>query len=655
MADPRHPVRDNSRALGLVSDRTASTPGQSQEPSAETGDDFARALDAALDAIRTAIDDDDEAEKNAAAEQPFEPEQDPGWTMPNVTAPQNPSREQRAFREISSDIAARHPELRGAPEAPKQEPRSVPMPNAATLASRAIPSQRAREPMSYDPYSPMSGAGARRAAPTATIPANDEPDLSQRPYRVGGASVDQGGQDDYWARFANEVDSDLVGANEQPRSRSPMQHKPAVRTAPTRATPRSRAMQPNDLPSFGNNHDDAPAKSSGKGRVLAVSAIALVAALGFAAVAVWLGNELSSQSGDGDINIAASPAVSEQRTAAALPAANSNNPARLQVSPAEGRAGEAIPLDVSLTAAPGERTAVLISGLPADSKLSSGVDTGKGVWIVKPGDLDGLELTAPQSASGNSDMKFELVASNGLTLDVQTAQLTLEADEAQVALRSEPVVAAGLTPKPVKTAAVTFGQPAPSPVASTQDAAAEPQVSAPPLAPRAQPPAAQQSAGGGGGGQGWGGGQANVQVVDRQSQSGEPGQNVAKSQTGTQPAAKTVRLASINPAPTSTATNRIATPQPLPPEMQELVQRGNALMEIGDLASARLFFERAAEAGSADAALSMAKSFDPIYFEEKDVHGLPANPDRAMQWYEKAAGLGSAEASTRLSALKARL
>ena len=653
MADPRHPVRDNSRALGLVSDRTASTSGQSQEPDAETGDDFARALDAALDAIRTAIDDDD-VENNTAAEQPVEPAQDTGWTMPKVSAPQGQSREQRAFREISSDIAARHPELRGAPETAKQEQRNVPMPNAATLASRPLPNQRGREPLSYEPYAPMNGAGARRAAPTATIPANDEPDLSQRPYRVGSAAADQGGQDDYWSRFASEVDSDLVGANEQARGRPSIQQKPAVKSAPNRAAPRSRAMQPNDLPSFGNNHDDAPAKRSGKGRVLAVSAIALTAALGFAAVAVWLGNELSSQSGDGDINIAASPAVTEQRTAAALPAADSNNPARLQVAPVEGRAGEAVPLDVSLTAAPGERTAVLISGLPADAKLSSGVDTGKGVWIVKPGDLDGLELTAPPSASGSSDMKFELVASNGLTLDVQTAQLKLEADETQVALRSEPV-AAGLAPKPVKTATVTFGKPAASPVAGAQDAAIEPEVSAPPLAPRAEPPAAQQSAGGGGGGQGWGGGQTNVQVVDRQSQSAEPGQDLAKSQAGAQPAAKAVRLASINPAPAATNSNRIATPQPLPPEMQELVQRGNALMEIGDLASARLFFERAAEAGSADAALSMAKSFDPIYFEEKDVHGLPANPDRAMKWYEKAAGLGSAEASTRLSALKGRL
>lgn len=653
MADPRHPMRDNSRALGLVSDRSAAGPAQPHDTDGENGDDFARALDAALDAIRTAID--DEPDPDDGEQQQAAPDTSSEWTMPQVAAAQGATREQRAFREISSDIAARHPELRSISDALKPEQRNTPMPNAATLASKPLSKQRRREPLSYEPYSPQAAApNGRRTPPTAAVPANDMPEMPQPSYRAAGDAMAAITKEDYWSKI--ETDVDLTGEPEQRHARSAApsfvgsEKLASAKAASAKSAPHTRAMQPEDLPSFGNNHDDVPPKNRSKGRVLVVSAIALTAALGFGAVAVWLGNDMASKPADGSIKLAAATPAAEPSSA--LPPASADNPARLLVAPVTGQAGDAIDLDVALTAAPGERTAVLISGLPSDAKLSSGVDTGKGVWIVKPVDLDNLKLKAPVSQSGSSELKFELVASNGLTLDVQSAQLTLEPGKTAVSIASEPVVA-GLAPKPVKTATVTFGAPPAANDVTAATSARDATLPAPPIAPRAEAPA--QISGGGGGGNVAVPEPANVQIADRPAQPAEPVQNLLKSPADAQPASQPVRLAAISPAPAAAPAARVATPQPLSPEMQELVQRGHALMEIGDLASARLFYERAAEAGSADAALAMAKSYDPIYFEEQDVHGLPPNPERALQWYEKAAGLGSAEATSRLSALKARL
>jgi TPR repeat protein len=77
------------------------------------------------------------------------------------------------------------------------------------------------------------------------------------------------------------------------------------------------------------------------------------------------------------------------------------------------------------------------------------------------------------------------------------------------------------------------------------------------------------------------------------------------------------------------------------------VKRGEDFTAAGDFASARLVFQRAAEAGDAKAALMLAETYDPNI--------LPAGvaPDTAMArlWYEKAMDLGSPEAQRRLERL----
>jgi hypothetical protein len=65
-------------------------------------------------------------------------------------------------------------------------------------------------------------------------------------------------------------------------------------------------------------------------------------------------------------------------------------------------------------------------------------------------------------------------------------------------------------------------------------------------------------------------------------------------------------------------------------------QRGNELLAAGDIASARLFFERAANAGDAGSALGMAKTFDPLELAKAGVRGVKGDPAKADYWYQRA-------------------
>jgi hypothetical protein len=91
-----------------------------------------------------------------------------------------------------------------------------------------------------------------------------------------------------------------------------------------------------------------------------------------------------------------------------------------------------------------------------------------------------------------------------------------------------------------------------------------------------------------------------------------------------------------------------------PSELTALVARGNALVATGDLAGARLLYRRAAEAGNARAALTLAETYDPIVLETLGESGLAPNVSMARTWYKKAKELGSTEALARLERLEQR-
>lgn len=85
--------------------------------------------------------------------------------------------------------------------------------------------------------------------------------------------------------------------------------------------------------------------------------------------------------------------------------------------------------------------------------------------------------------------------------------------------------------------------------------------------------------------------------------------------------------------------------------LPEELTRGNALLRIGDVASARLMFRRAAAKGDPRGAMGMAATYDPNVLQRLPVYGLKADPEKAREWYQHARELGSADATARLEAL----
>jgi TPR repeat protein len=91
-----------------------------------------------------------------------------------------------------------------------------------------------------------------------------------------------------------------------------------------------------------------------------------------------------------------------------------------------------------------------------------------------------------------------------------------------------------------------------------------------------------------------------------------------------------------------------------PPEIALLVERGRALFEAGDVAAARLFFRRAANAGDAAAAVAMGATYDPDVLAKRFIRGIEADAQEARVWYEKARLLGSPEGPRRIEMLAQR-
>lgn len=87
-------------------------------------------------------------------------------------------------------------------------------------------------------------------------------------------------------------------------------------------------------------------------------------------------------------------------------------------------------------------------------------------------------------------------------------------------------------------------------------------------------------------------------------------------------------------------------------EMTTLVKRGKDFLNNGDLAAARLLLRRAAEAGSAEAALALGATYDPLVLHRLGAIGAQSDVARARQWYQKAAALGSEAASQQLAKLE---
>jgi TPR repeat protein len=137
----------------------------------------------------------------------------------------------------------------------------------------------------------------------------------------------------------------------------------------------------------------------------------------------------------------------------------------------------------------------------------------------------------------------------------------------------------------------------------------------------------------------------------------EPKQEIAPPVQTAAPIAAAPPMTTAPPI-TTAPPQAAAVPDPRPSnslpsdEIASLLKRGRDLIAAGDIASARLVLTHVADAGSAEAAFTLAGTFDPTVLASLRAVGVQGDPAKARAWYTRAAELGSLEASQRLQALR---
>ncbi len=268
-----------------------------------------------------------------------------------------------------------------------------------------------------------------------------------------------------------------------------------------------------------------------------------------------------------------------------------------------------------------KQTFVRIKGLPQTARLSDGHIVSAGIWAVPLAALPTLRLTAPLSSSGRSDLTLTLVTVDGTVLNEVRSSLVV----APAWLLGSSGTKPGRPSAGTSTPAQLEETAAPAPAPQTQAAAPSPALQ------KMAPPAV------------------------------------------TPPVAAPLVVASLPPPPPPTAAMRTPPPQivtpppaaavpqtPAPPQLsaadrtkaEDMIRRGDAFMNQGNVAVARQFFRRAADMGLGLGALRLGTTFDPYELAAASVVGLQPDAKQAMSWYEKARELGTADAAQRLGRLQ---
>jgi hypothetical protein len=238
-----------------------------------------------------------------------------------------------------------------------------------------------------------------------------------------------------------------------------------------------------------------------------------------------------------------------------------------------------------------------------------------------PGLLLGLAATA-------------IVAAAGIALFLLTAP---DADHIASPRAAAPVKSAAIpgTLMNGREAAPPAGVAAPPPVAGTSEitsSSATPPSAGPANKPGENPP---------------------IRAQTREASPAAPPAEAAPSSKSTAAAP-----AAQMPEATSVASSVPPASPPVPllsgPETAALVARGDALFGKGDLAAARLLYERAADAGDGQAALRLGETFDPVFLDQAHLSGVRGDSGTAMSWYRRARDLGAADADVLIKSQEAK-
>jgi TPR repeat protein len=132
---------------------------------------------------------------------------------------------------------------------------------------------------------------------------------------------------------------------------------------------------------------------------------------------------------------------------------------------------------------------------------------------------------------------------------------------------------------------------------------------------------------------------------------GEAAAEAERIEPGVTPSSADAASPAVPRSPAPAASSQ--TPQISSEEEKAMLERALAILQNGDIAAARLLFQRLADKGSARGALAMAKTYDPEVLTGMNVFGLEPDPKTAAQWYARAAEMGNEQARERLATLNA--
>jgi TPR repeat protein len=110
-------------------------------------------------------------------------------------------------------------------------------------------------------------------------------------------------------------------------------------------------------------------------------------------------------------------------------------------------------------------------------------------------------------------------------------------------------------------------------------------------------------------------------------------------------------------APPPAAADQFGMAPPAPEAQQPSAAAGLSLAEgdmsfrDGEVSTARFYFERALDAGEAEAAERMAETFDPAFLTQGRLRSVHGDITAARFWYRRAIDLGVAEGQARLQYL----
>jgi hypothetical protein len=119
-----------------------------------------------------------------------------------------------------------------------------------------------------------------------------------------------------------------------------------------------------------------------------------------------------------------------------------------------------------------------------------------------------------------------------------------------------------------------------------------------------------------------------------------------------QPDSAAPRSADAAPSAASPAPAIQPPPRAQPsPAANALLARGDELIAIGDVATARIVYERAAALKSGRGATSTGRTYDPSFLRQIGAVGVVPDPETAASWYRKGAAMGDEAAASLLGDL----